>query len=149
MRFPLPLTAKIAGYVIGHKLRGTKKFATVLARAAAHVQSHMHGLWADSRVFHVAQGHDELGGLSWGGKGMQRPDGFDLRRRTAYLSAYRGAGSGTAHAGADCLHLHERHVYAQEDARVDRLAVVHSAGICRRKNHGVARWGIVKRKRRS
>src|SRR5947208_3317301 len=31
MRFPLPLTAKIAAYVIGHKLCGTKKFATLLS----------------------------------------------------------------------------------------------------------------------
>jgi MoaA/NifB/PqqE/SkfB family radical SAM enzyme len=36
MRFPLPLTAKIAGYVIGHKLRGTKKFATVLQLEPLH-----------------------------------------------------------------------------------------------------------------
>src|SRR6187397_2937002 len=36
MRFPLPLTVKIAGYVIGHKLRGTKKFATVLQLEPLH-----------------------------------------------------------------------------------------------------------------
>ena len=30
MRFPFSLTAKIAAYLIGHKIRGTKKFATVL-----------------------------------------------------------------------------------------------------------------------
>ena len=36
MRFPLPLTAKIAAYVIGHKLRGTKKFATVLQLEPLH-----------------------------------------------------------------------------------------------------------------
>src|SRR5947207_10712317 len=36
MRFPLPLTAKIAAYVIGHKLRGTKKFATVLLLEPLH-----------------------------------------------------------------------------------------------------------------
>src|SRR5436305_13320527 len=36
MRFPLALTAKIAGYVIGHKLRGTKKFATVLQLEPLH-----------------------------------------------------------------------------------------------------------------
>ena len=36
MRFPLPLTAKIATYVIGHKLRGTKKFATVLQLEPLH-----------------------------------------------------------------------------------------------------------------
>src|SRR6185369_8239976 len=36
MRFPLPLTAKIAAYVIGHKLRGTKKFATVLQLDPLH-----------------------------------------------------------------------------------------------------------------
>ena len=94
----------------------------------------MHGLWTDPRVFHVAQGHDELGGLSWGGKGMQRAHGFHLRRRTADLSAHRSAGARTAHAATNRLHLHERHVHAQEDARVDGLAVVDPAGICRRKN---------------
>ena len=36
MRFPLPLTAKIAAYIIGHKLRGTKKFATVLQLEPLH-----------------------------------------------------------------------------------------------------------------
>jgi len=36
MRFPLPLTAKIAAYVIGHKLRGTRKFATVLQLEPLH-----------------------------------------------------------------------------------------------------------------
>src|ERR671925_688875 len=36
MRFPLPLTAKIAAYVIGHKLRGTRKFSTVLQLEPLH-----------------------------------------------------------------------------------------------------------------
>src|SRR5437763_14024894 len=36
MRFPLPLTAKIAAYVIGHKLRATRKFATVLQLEPLH-----------------------------------------------------------------------------------------------------------------
>jgi len=36
MRFPLALTCKIAGYIIGHKLRGTKKFATVLQLEPLH-----------------------------------------------------------------------------------------------------------------
>lgn len=36
MRFPLPLTTKIASYLIGHKLRGTKKFATVLQLEPLH-----------------------------------------------------------------------------------------------------------------
>src|SRR6058998_3629567 len=36
MRFPLPLTAKIAAYMIGHKLRGTKRFATVLQLEPLH-----------------------------------------------------------------------------------------------------------------
>jgi MoaA/NifB/PqqE/SkfB family radical SAM enzyme len=36
MRFPLSLTAKIAAYMIGHKLRGTKKFATVLQLEPLH-----------------------------------------------------------------------------------------------------------------
>src|SRR5437773_4493386 len=36
MRFPLALTTKIAGYIIGQKLRGTKKFATVLQLEPLH-----------------------------------------------------------------------------------------------------------------
>src|SRR5213075_2295145 len=36
MRFPLALTTKIATYMIGHKLRGTKKFATVLQLEPLH-----------------------------------------------------------------------------------------------------------------
>jgi len=36
MRFPLALTAKIAAYIIGQKLRGTAKFATVLQLEPLH-----------------------------------------------------------------------------------------------------------------
>ncbi|MEY2486049.1 MAG: hypothetical protein QOH39_1697 [Verrucomicrobiota bacterium] len=36
MRFPLALTSKIAAYMIGQKLRGTKKFATVLQLEPLH-----------------------------------------------------------------------------------------------------------------
>jgi MoaA/NifB/PqqE/SkfB family radical SAM enzyme len=36
MRFPLALTTKIASYMIAHKLRGTKKFATVLQLEPLH-----------------------------------------------------------------------------------------------------------------
>src|SRR5690349_1669110 len=36
MRFPLLLTSKIAAYMIGHKLRGTKRFATVLQLEPLH-----------------------------------------------------------------------------------------------------------------
>ncbi len=36
MRFPLPLTLKIAGYIIKHKLRKTPKFATVLQLEPLH-----------------------------------------------------------------------------------------------------------------
>ena len=36
MRFPLPLTAKIASYIIGKKLRGVQKFATVLQLEPLH-----------------------------------------------------------------------------------------------------------------
>src|SRR5271170_269658 len=36
MRFPLPLTAKIAAYIIKHKIRGTSKFATVLQLEPLH-----------------------------------------------------------------------------------------------------------------
>src|SRR5437762_1924806 len=36
MRFPLALTTKIAGYIIGQKLRGAKKFATVLQLEPLH-----------------------------------------------------------------------------------------------------------------
>jgi MoaA/NifB/PqqE/SkfB family radical SAM enzyme len=36
MRFPLPLTARIASYIIKHKLRATPKFATVLQLEPLH-----------------------------------------------------------------------------------------------------------------
>ena len=36
MRFPFALTAKIAKYIVGHKLRGTDKFATVLQLEPLH-----------------------------------------------------------------------------------------------------------------
>src|SRR5205809_2077317 len=36
MRFPLSLTSKIAAYIISHKIRGTKKFATVLQLEPLH-----------------------------------------------------------------------------------------------------------------
>jgi hopanoid biosynthesis associated radical SAM protein HpnH len=36
MRFPLALTTKIAAYIVGHKMRGTKRFATVLQLEPLH-----------------------------------------------------------------------------------------------------------------
>lgn len=36
MRFPLALTQKIASYIVGHKLKGTQKFATVLQLEPLH-----------------------------------------------------------------------------------------------------------------
>jgi MoaA/NifB/PqqE/SkfB family radical SAM enzyme len=36
MRFPLALTLKVAGHIVAHKLRGTKKFATVLQLEPLH-----------------------------------------------------------------------------------------------------------------
>src|SRR5205814_9393856 len=36
MRFPLALTSKVAAYIVGHKVRGTKKFATVLQLEPLH-----------------------------------------------------------------------------------------------------------------
>jgi MoaA/NifB/PqqE/SkfB family radical SAM enzyme len=36
MRFPLALTSKIASYIVGHKIRGSKKFATVLQLEPLH-----------------------------------------------------------------------------------------------------------------
>src|SRR6266513_3333381 len=36
MRFPLALNSKIAVYIVGHKIRGTKKFATVLQLEPLH-----------------------------------------------------------------------------------------------------------------
>ena len=36
MRFPLALTMKIAGHILRHKLRGTKRFATVLQLEPLH-----------------------------------------------------------------------------------------------------------------
>ena len=36
MRFPLALTTKIAAYIVGHKLRGTRNFATVLQLEPLH-----------------------------------------------------------------------------------------------------------------
>src|SRR5271156_6875489 len=36
MRFPLALTLKVAGHILRHKLRGTKRFATVLQLEPLH-----------------------------------------------------------------------------------------------------------------
>ena len=36
MRFPLALTSKVAKYIVGNKLRGHKKFATVLQLEPLH-----------------------------------------------------------------------------------------------------------------
>ena len=88
------------------------------ARAAAHLQPDLHRLRPHPRVFHLAQGHHAPGGLPERRGGVQRPDDLDLRRRTAHLSADRGARARPARAEADRLHLHERDVHAQEDARM-------------------------------
>ena len=87
-------------------------------RAAAHLQPDLHGLRPNSRVLHVAQGYYAPGGLPWRRRGMQRPDDLDLRRRTADLSADRSACKRPPRAKTDRLHLHERDVHAQKDARM-------------------------------
>ena len=49
MRFPLPLTAKIAKYIISKKLRGVEKFATVLQlEPLAYLQPDLHRVRSDS-----------------------------------------------------------------------------------------------------
>ena len=117
MRFPLALTAKIAGHIVKHKMREHPSSRMVLAtRAAAHLQSDLHRLRPHPRIFHEPQGHDDPGGLPGVGAGMRCADGFDLRRRTADLSEDRGTGRRPARAGPDRLRLHERHVHAEENA---------------------------------
>src|SRR5262249_7418518 len=71
------------------------------ARAVAYLQPHVHGLWADSRVLHVAQGYDELGGLPGGRTRMQCANGLNLRRGTTDLPAHRSAGRRIARAKTD------------------------------------------------
>ena len=74
MRFPLALTTKIAAYIITQKIRRTDKFATVLAAGAfAHLQPDLHRLRTDSRIFHLAEGHHEPGGLPWRGQECNAP----------------------------------------------------------------------------
>ena len=151
MRFPLALTAKIAAYMIGHKLAWHEEVRhRAAARAVAHLQSDLHRLRADSRIFHIAQGHDEPGGLPRGGGGMQRANDLDLRRRAADLPAHRSAGEGLARAKADRLHLHKRHVHAQENARMARIAIVESQprDLSKRRIDGVARERFDQRERR-
>src|SRR5262249_11119158 len=86
------------------------------AGAAAYVQSYVHRLWPDPGILYVAQGHNESGGLPARGEGVQRAHGLHMWWRTAYLSPHRSAREGAAQAIADRLHLHKRHVHAQEDA---------------------------------
>ncbi len=120
MRFPLALTTKIAAYIVGQKLRGTKKFATVLQLEPLHTCNLT--CTGCGRIREYSTSLKDMmtpGGLPRRGGGMQRPDGLDLRRRTADLSAHRSAGERPARAGPDRLHLHQRHVHAQKDARMD------------------------------
>ena len=55
-----------------------------------------------------------------GGGGMRCADGFHLRRRTADLSEDRGTGERPARTGPRHLHLHERHVHAEENEGLPR-----------------------------
>ena len=92
MRFPLALTSKIAAYIIGHKLRGTKKFATVLQLEPLHTCNLTCTGCGRIREYSTSLKdmmplEDCLGAAA----GMQRADGLDLRRRTADLSADRSA----------------------------------------------------------
>ena len=119
MRFPLALTAKIAAYIIGHKLRGTQKFATVLQLEPLHTCNLT--CTGCGRIREYSTTLKDMmtpGGLPRGGAGMRRADGLHLRRRTADLPADRGAGERIARAEAHRLHLHERHVHAQKNARM-------------------------------
>ncbi len=119
MRFPLALTTKIAAYIVGQKIRGTKKFATVLQLEPLHTCNLT--CTGCGRIREYSTSLKDMMPLEdcLAARGrMRRADGFDLRRRTADLSANRRAGRRSARAGPHRLHLHERHVHAQKNARM-------------------------------
>ncbi len=92
MRFPLALTSKIATYIIGKKLRGTKKFATVLQLEPLHTCNLTCTGCGRIREYSTSpQGRDVPGRLPRRGHRVRRADGVHLRRRTADLPADRGA----------------------------------------------------------
>ena len=122
MRFPLPLTAKIAACIISKKLRGVEKFATVLQLEPLHTCNlDLHRVRPDSRILNVRL-KDVMtprGLPRDAAQRVRRANGFHLRRRTTYLSAilrrwWRGLLGQTPH----CLHLHERNVHAKKNARL-------------------------------
>src|SRR5262249_48142452 len=93
---------------------------------AAYLQPHLHRLRSNSRIFDVAQGHDDPGGLFGCGRRVRRSNDLDLRRRTADLSTHRSAGEWLTRAGPYRLHLHQRDVHAQENARMDGIGIPES-----------------------
>ena len=119
MRFPLALTTKIAAYIISHKLRGTDKFATVLQLEPLHTCNL------------TCTGCGRIREYSTSLKDMMPLE--DCLRRPAECDAPMVSICGgepliypqiealvqrPARAGAHRLHLHERDVHAQEDARM-------------------------------
>jgi hypothetical protein len=119
MRFPFALTKKIASHIIKHKVRKTPKFAMVLQLEPLHTCNLTCTGCGRIREYSTSASRTWC---RWsnacGGRGMRRADGFHLRRRTADLSEDRGTGRRSARTGPRALHLHERHVHAQKNARL-------------------------------
>ena len=92
MRYPLKMTANLAKYVASQRFRGTQEVSDGDdARAAARVQSDLHGLRAHPRVqIDDQRDHDGRAVPCRFGR-VRRADRFDLRRRTHDLSGDRPA----------------------------------------------------------
>ena len=92
MRFPLALTTKIAAYIIGHKIRGTKKFATVLQLEPLHTCNLT--CTGCGRIREYSTSLKDVMPLEdclAAAEECNAPDGLDLWRRAAHLSADRSA----------------------------------------------------------
>jgi hypothetical protein len=117
MRFPFALTKKIASHIIKHKVRKTPKFAMVLQLEPLHTCNL------------TCTGCGRIREYSTSLKDMVPLEQcFDLRRRTADLSKDRGTHQRIIGTRPRALHLHERNVHAQKDARLPRVHLFAGTG---------------------
>jgi len=118
MRFPLALTAKIATHIVKHKLARTPKFAMVLQLEPLHTCNLT--CTGCGRIREYSTSLKDMMPLEDCLQSAQecKAPCQHLWWRAADLSDDRGPNRGPASTAPDCLCLHQRHVHAEEDARL-------------------------------
>ena len=119
MRFPLALTTKIAAYIIGQKLRRTEKFATVLQLEPLHTCNLT--CTGCGRIREYSTSLKDMMPLEdclAAAEECNAPMVSICGGEPLIYPQIEALVNGLLEQRPDRLHLHERDVHAQEDARM-------------------------------